>query len=371
MKKIKKLINTILMVGMILSLSACGGNKIAIDYADAESFEAALNNGDNLEGKVVQFVAEELNPDSAFGYDIFAGEHLNFVSSSHPNIKEGDTVVVKATKIESVIGSWIITYEKVSDAVVTESTISSSGAEQKVDISELNSDSSDTTDDLGNDESSEINESSEESATSFPVESSSSELPLELVDYGWFINDPSGDTAYVEFCGMIKNPNDKLVAQFPKVLVTVKDGDGSIVATEEQVGSIVMPGDTITLCGMFSMLVSGISDDAQIVFDVDWSEFSTDTQIYSEAKTTDFVISNVSERNGSDENFITGEITNNFSKDIDQVNLSIVLRKDGKIVFMENTFVDGLKKGKTKAFEFQRYNAWPEHDTIDVSAMVW
>ena len=34
-------------------------------------------------------------------------------------------------------------------------------------------------------------------------------------------------------------------------------------------------------------------------------------------------------------------------------------------------FVDGLKAGKTKAFDFQRYNAWPEHDTIECSAMPW
>ena len=153
--------------------------------------------------------------------------------------------------------------------------------------------------------------------------------------------------------------------------MTVKNGDGSILATEEQTGSIVMPQDTITLCGMFSMPVSDVSDDAQITFDVDWSEMTTGNVFYSEIRTTDLVFSNVSERNGSNENFITGEVTNNSSIDVESVNLSIVLRKEGKIVYMENTFLDGLKAGKTKAFEFQRYHSWLEHDTIECSGMPW
>lgn len=87
--------------------------------------------------------------------------------------------------------------------------------------------------------------------------------------------------------------------------------------------------------------------------------------------TTDFEISNVTERNGDGGNYITGEITNNYSEDIGMVNLSVVLRKNGEIVYMQNTFIDSLKTGKTRAFQFWRYEEWPEHDTIEVSAMVW
>lgn len=357
MKTIKKVIGFLIVIMMISSLAACNEaketkeakenretketketkeNAEVINYTDAESFEAALNNGENLEGTIVQFVAGELKPDSAFGYNIWAGEHLNFISSGNPGVKQGDTVVVKATAIENRLGSWIINYEKVNHAVIDGSTFSSN------------------------------------SILSFDADDPrASEQPLELVDYGWFINPPSGDTAYVEFCGIIYNPNETLAAQFPKVIVTVKNGDGSIAATEEQTGSIVMPNDTVTLCGMFSVQASDLTDDTQIIFDVDWSDFENGTSIYSAAKTTDFAITNVSERSGSDQNFITGEITNNYTQEVDQVNLSIVLRKDNKIVYMENTFLEHLEVGKAKAFEFQRYSEYPEHDTVDVSAMVW
>lgn len=117
-----KKVSIVLLIAFVMILSACG-TKVSIDYGDAESFEAALNAGENLEGKVVQFVAGELHPDSISGYDIWAGEHLNFISSRHPSVKEGDVVVVRATEINSALGSWLINYEKVDNAVVAESTI--------------------------------------------------------------------------------------------------------------------------------------------------------------------------------------------------------------------------------------------------------
>ena len=373
----QKSVGIILILAMIVGTWGCGlAPKTAIDYADAESFEAALNAGENLEGKVVRFVAGELHPDSAFGYNVWAGEHLNFVSSRNPDIKEGDTVVVKVSTIESIMGSWFIAYEKIDNAEVTDTTISSgsgnstadvNGARAKEDVAEP------VSDDFGSIDEPDSSEAGDNpTSSSFAVESTSSEeLPLELVDYGWYYDEPYDDTVYVHFCGMIHNPNENLIAEFPEVIATVKNGDGSIMSTEEQMGGIVMPGDTITLCGMFSMPFADLSDDAQILFDVEWDEFTTRSSLYDEVRASDFTFENVSEKKGDYENLITGEITNTSSIDVDSVNLSVVLRKDNKIVFMDNTFIDGMKAGKTKAFEIQRYDPWPEHDTIECSAQTW
>jgi len=83
-----------------------------VNFENAESFEAALNNGDDLNGKTVTFTVQELHPNSIYGYNIWAGEHLNFISKSNPNINEGETVSVRATKIKkNILGSWIIKYE--------------------------------------------------------------------------------------------------------------------------------------------------------------------------------------------------------------------------------------------------------------------
>ena len=147
MNKLNKSKRSLFALIMCLSLTLCGcgsneqtedtgassaetqqsedasNEKVTIDYGDAESFEAALNEGKNLEGKVVRFVAGEFHPDSKLGNNVWAGEHLNFVSSRNPDIQEGDTVTVRTTTVENMMGSWIINYKKVDNAVVGEDTI--------------------------------------------------------------------------------------------------------------------------------------------------------------------------------------------------------------------------------------------------------
>ncbi len=369
----------VMMLGTFGTLTACGTKTTVIDYADAESFEAALNAGENLEGKVVRFVAGEFHPDSALGYNVWAGEHLNFVSSRNPDIKEGDIVTVRALTIESAMGSWIINYEKVDNAEIGETTISNpkgsdlngadiNGGAESASDGVAGAAGSSQTDSFGLEFDTDELGLPEADTEDVPKEE---EKPLELKDFGWYCDKAYNgmDTAYVDFAGLIYNPNETLVAEFPSLTITVRNGDGSIVATEDQVGSVIMPGDTVTLCGMFSMASNELAD-AEITFDVDCSEFGNGTSIYGSAKTTDFEITNVSEKKGSDR-YITGEIINHFSEEVRSVNLSLLLRKEGKIVYIENTFIDGLKPEKPKAFEFQRYSDYPDYDTIDISAMVW
>lgn len=139
-----KCILVVMILCLLLFLSGCGDNKVQnlgdgyepiqssqgdvepevfINYGDAESFEADLNKGNNLEGKVVQFIAGEFHPNSELGYNVWAGEHLNFVSSRNPDIQEGDTVTAKVTTIENIGGSWVINYEKVKNAISNDDTI--------------------------------------------------------------------------------------------------------------------------------------------------------------------------------------------------------------------------------------------------------
>lgn len=102
----------VLGIGIILlvTLVAIGCSSTEPDYT-TEEFEEALNNGENLNGKIVSVKVNELIPDSAFGYNMHAGEHLNFVSSKNPDVEEGDEVVVEVVEVDSMMGSYIIEYE--------------------------------------------------------------------------------------------------------------------------------------------------------------------------------------------------------------------------------------------------------------------
>lgn len=106
MKKLKVLLVAILAM---FFLAACSSSEP--DYT-TEQAESALNEGENIEGKTVEITVDKFIPDGTLGYTIWTGEHLNFVSSENPEVKEGDTITVKVTKVESALGSFIINYEK-------------------------------------------------------------------------------------------------------------------------------------------------------------------------------------------------------------------------------------------------------------------
>lgn len=113
MKKVKRIVLTLgCVLCMSVAMFGCGQNAdVKVDYPDETAFETALNNGDNLEGKTVEICVAEFEPQSVFGYNIMAGEHLNFVSPENPEVKEGDRLIVKVVKVKSVLKSWIISYE--------------------------------------------------------------------------------------------------------------------------------------------------------------------------------------------------------------------------------------------------------------------
>lgn len=109
MKKLSLIFAAILIT---LCFVACRAEEtVAPDYPDAASFEAALNEGSDTTGKTVQFTVLEFVPNSTFGYNMQAGDHLNFCSTDSPKVKAGDTVTVEVTEVSSFLGSYIISYK--------------------------------------------------------------------------------------------------------------------------------------------------------------------------------------------------------------------------------------------------------------------
>lgn len=107
----KKII--ILLLAIIPFLFACGQANVLVDYQTDEALEADLNRGIDCTGKVVTISVDKIVPDSAFGYNIQSGEHLNFCSSEKVKAKVGGYLTVKITKVRRVLGSYIIYYEKI------------------------------------------------------------------------------------------------------------------------------------------------------------------------------------------------------------------------------------------------------------------
>lgn len=105
----KGLLGLIALVLVLVTLTACGSAASKPDYTEAKA-ESALNAGKDLKGKTVQFKVDKVEPNSALGYNLQAGKHLNFVSQENPDVKKGSTVIVKVKKVANTLGSWVITY---------------------------------------------------------------------------------------------------------------------------------------------------------------------------------------------------------------------------------------------------------------------
>lgn len=112
------LIAAVVVIGIIGNFEGNDSYKVAetqeydVDYVDAASFEKALNDGEKVNGKTVQFDVIEYKPDSALGINCWSGEHLNFISDEELDVKKGDVVIGRVTKEPTkTLGSWKIPYE--------------------------------------------------------------------------------------------------------------------------------------------------------------------------------------------------------------------------------------------------------------------
>lgn len=78
-----------------------------ISTADAESM---LNNGQSIDGKIVDVDILKVENATELGQNIQAGEHLNFYPATQQyDLKPGDHVKFKVIAAKSTLGSWLIT----------------------------------------------------------------------------------------------------------------------------------------------------------------------------------------------------------------------------------------------------------------------
>lgn len=105
----KKTLIALLLSMSVVSIVGCSPDLES--KISEKKFESELNKGKDMEGSLVEVKVQKLVPNSAVGYNIQAGEHLNFVSNSNPNVKKGDTIIVEVDEVENMLGSYIIDYD--------------------------------------------------------------------------------------------------------------------------------------------------------------------------------------------------------------------------------------------------------------------
>ncbi len=348
---------------LILILSGCGQSEIPLDYGDAGAFEAALNRGENLEGKTVRFCASELHPDSAFGYNVWAGEHLNFISGRNPDIKTGEYVDVRATEILSSLGSWIIKYEKIENAVISEKTIFSEDTVNAVNNGKLNGYEDAVTN--GGKQTEQIMPEGTDGATAKTQAADPQEEldKIEVVDAGIEVFRTYGGV-YVSAYMAVQN-NSSINISFSDMRFEYVDDDGKLLSLDDMVNCIpeaIKPGqvgyiysyyhdiDNVDLSNGFTFQPDGTVQQASNFYEIDVSDAT-------------FTVDSLWGIN------VIGRGTNNTNKDH-------YLAEPGAIFYDKNGNVMGFcygiesfEAGQTKAFEIQGNLLSEEFDPKDVSTV--
>ena len=85
-------------------------DKGITDFHSESSLETALNSKEDVVGKTVVFNIRDYKPDSAFGYNLISGEHLNFCSSNDPGVYSGNVPVI-ILSVRCFFNSYIIRYQ--------------------------------------------------------------------------------------------------------------------------------------------------------------------------------------------------------------------------------------------------------------------
>lgn len=190
---------------------------------------------------------------------------------------------------------------------------------------------------------------------------------VELVSSRYWII-PGSYGNHLFYAVQIHNPNEKYAVLFPKIHITARASDGSILKTEDQTLSSIAAADTITYGN--SVLYDGpVADTVELYVDND-DQYYTYQESSEAIRQADLVISNVSVNPGMIGSTFTGEVTNRSTVDADTVCIIVMYKKDGQFFGGETTYIDNLRSGESKPFEVTAL-ADMDYDSYEIYALNW
>ena len=190
--------------------------------------------------------------------------------------------------------------------------------------------------------------------------------PLELLETGFFVV----EGPYVEYGFVLKNPNAGTGAEFPTVRITMRDANGGVVGTDEQVLNRIMPGETVAWGGQAN---PNGTKPASVKFEViDPGDNWKPADHMEPVDFKPFKVVGLKENKSDFSTSFTGELVNPNGAAFDQVAVSILLRdKAGKIVVGYTGFVEKLSANGKVPFEVDSLGKVPEYAKFEAYAQPW
>ena len=184
---------------------------------------------------------------------------------------------------------------------------------------------------------------------------------VRLVESGYEIS----EGGYMNAGVVIENPSQDTAYEFPKIIATAFDANGAVLATETQVLNEIQPGERQA----FHVFMScNGQEPARIDFSVEnGNKVAPSSKVI---KSSDLIISGTNERVDKYSSSLTGMVKNNSQNNAKGIAVTVLLRKEGKIVSAYTSFVDDLNAGQEKPFDIS-LRSKAEHDSYEVVAIDW
>lgn len=215
-----------------------------------------------------------------------------------------------------------------------------------------------------------------EPKTNDPIDSASSvaekapeKAETVISESGWSLSKSEYDESqmWVNYALILANTDKSNMTVNQTVKITVKDVNGSVIASETAYAAFVGPDDVMPVVGRTDMLSSEPAD-VTIELGTGQQEPASYDEMY---RVTDFSVSGAAENPTPDGDMNwAGEFTNPSDNAMDKgVTPTVVLFNGGQIVggFNNNLMLDAVAGGATTSFEIDPFgNPVPEHDSFEI-----
>lgn len=193
---------------------------------------------------------------------------------------------------------------------------------------------------------------------------SNASIALELPESGWTYE----TNGYVNYAYAITNPSEQLAVRFPKITVTGRNDDGSIIFSQTDVLSPIGPGQTLR----FTSIAASETRPATVEFA---ALAPSADNVFESTPFSEFTVSNVSVIPGNYGNVsVTGEVASGEGAEPPLsygLQIAVILRDDqGNPIGGTTTYPDKPSPGASAPFEVQLY-AGSSYATVDVYAQHW
>jgi hypothetical protein len=209
--------------------------------------------------------------------------------------------------------------------------------------------------------------SGDSSVTAAEVASPGSDevLPLEIVENGYAVKD-GFDEFYIQYAFIVKNPNAKTAVEYPTVRITARDESGTVLGTEDIVGSFILPGGTWVSAFQGPSCASQPANvDFEVVPPDDYNLVSPELLDYPGAELT---VENTAKTGDK----ITGEVSNSNDYEIASAGVTVLYRDDsGKLLAGDTTYTDKIAAGGKIPFELSIWDDSYVTDNFEVYAYPW